>query len=415
MASLPERRSREIRSARITRRPPSFAVTLVALAVVFALAWVFFLRTGPAAPTPMVEGARGTYTWRQTASDLDTGEDGTFSAVAGGNAAGEVKAAEGQATFSYGSAQSAYDATTRTETTLGGNGRGHVPASRTVGAWPPVWRVATHSPLDYQGLSAIVRTAVEDGDDAVGIKPLKDGERTVWRAAIRLDGRPVELVVDQVTGLVTWYNDGRSTFTATNDWASPPPADETYTVEAPAGTEVRTTTDDDYAYASSPAEAGRTAGYAPLVSDLAPDGYTLKAIATSASGYRPEDWIRGDRAGGEVVGGPLPGAPEQAIAQLYTRGLSWFTVEQIGPKSTGLLGESLRNGLRGGTRDKLSYEEATLQFGEFTGVTAATWYQASGPSLLVVGRRRAVFVTGALTRQELIAFAEGLKPVPATK
>ena len=28
------------------------------------------------------------------------------------------------------------------------------------------------------------------------------------------------------------------------------------------------------------------------------------------------------------------------------------------------------------------------------------------------GARRAVFVTGALTRQELIAFAEGLKPVP---
>jgi len=36
--------SREIRSGRMNRRPPSFVVTLVALAIVFALAWTFFLR-----------------------------------------------------------------------------------------------------------------------------------------------------------------------------------------------------------------------------------------------------------------------------------------------------------------------------------------------------------------------------------
>ena len=86
----------------------------------------------------------------------------------------------------------AYDSTTRTESLRVSHGP-VVTVMRTIGAWPPVWRVATHSPLDYQGLSAIVRTAVEDRDDAVGIKPLKDGERRVWRAAIRLDGRSVEL------------------------------------------------------------------------------------------------------------------------------------------------------------------------------------------------------------------------------
>ena len=64
-------------------------------------------------------------------------------------------------------------------------------------------------------------------------------------------------------------------------------------------------------------------------------------------------------------------------------------------------------------RDRLSYQATTLQFGAFKGETALTWYQESGPSLYVAGARRAVFVTGALTRQELIAFAEGLKPVPA--
>ena len=80
---------------------------------------------------------------------------------------------------------------------------------------------------DRKHRGAPVETLVddlEDGDDAIWIKPLKDGDRTVWRAAMRLNGGPIELVVDQVTGLVTWYSDGGSTFTAEVDWASPRPA-----------------------------------------------------------------------------------------------------------------------------------------------------------------------------------------------
>ena len=77
--------------------------------------------------------------------------------------------------------------------------------------------VATRSPLDYQGLAAIVRTAVEDGDEAVGIKPVKDGERAAWRAAMTLGGKAVNVVVDQQTGIVTWYSDGEAAFTAKVD------------------------------------------------------------------------------------------------------------------------------------------------------------------------------------------------------
>ena len=222
-----ERTSREIRSGRINRRPPSFVVTLVALAIIFALAWTFFLRSGPAAPTPRVEGIKGTYTW-----DPGTGrasEDGTFSAVASGNAGGEAAIPSGTTANGRRPAASAYDAATRTETTVGDGLIGWYGIS--IGEWPPVWRVATRSPLDYQGLSAIVRTAVEDRDDAVGIKPLKDGDRAVWRAAMTLGGQPVELVVDQQTGIVTWYTDGRAIFTASVDWASPPPADKTYPID----------------------------------------------------------------------------------------------------------------------------------------------------------------------------------------
>jgi hypothetical protein len=90
-----------------------------------------------------------------------------------------------------------------------------------------------------------------------------------------------------------------------------------------------------------------------------------------------------------------------------------MTVEQIGPKATRYYSGMLRDELGASARHKLSYQETTLQYGAFKGATASTWYQESGPSLLVAGERRAAFVTGALTRQELIAFAEGLKPVTA--
>jgi hypothetical protein len=298
--------------------------------------------------------------------------------------------------------QSGYDASTRTETTLGG--KGPPTLSRTVGQWPPMWRVATKSPLEHQGLAAIVRTAVEDGDDSVGIKPLTQGDRTVWRAALTMGGKEINVVVDQKSGIVTWYSDAESTFTATVNWASPPAAGTTYHVDVPAGTPAKTVKDGVVVYEASPAEAGEAAGYAPLVSDLAPDGYTRKAVATRPAELLPADWA------GIGVGSPSIPPAGRAVLQAYTRGLSQFTLEQVGPLTLrrwdGLAAEAAE-----AAKDRLSFEETTLQYGAFKGRTALTWYQQSGPSLFVAGARRAVFVTGALTRQELIAFAEGLEPV----
>ncbi|MGE5229985.1 MAG: hypothetical protein ACM3MJ_09730, partial [Deltaproteobacteria bacterium] len=395
---------REILSARVSRRPPSLAVTLVALAVVFALAWTFFVRSGPSASAPLVQGIQGTYTWRPVDG---LGEDGTFGAVASGDAGGKASVPEDESVFSYHPPESAYDAATRTETTVGGNGGRVALATRTVGQWPPVWRVATRSPLDYQGLAAIVRTAVEDGDEAVGIKPVKDGERAVWRAAMTLDGKEVNVVVDQQTGIVTWCSDDEATFTATVDWDAPPPADTTYSVDVPAGTETETIGDTD-AYEPSPAAAGRTAGYAPLVSDLAPDGYGLQSVATVADGAQVYAWT-----GHPTEAGPISPPRELVIGQLYTRGLSWFTLEQLGPKATHFYGAGLKDWPASSSDERLSLQQTTLQYGALKGATAYTWYQASGPSLFVSDARRAVFITGALTRQESIAFAEGLEPVPA--
>jgi hypothetical protein len=263
--------------------------------------------------------------------------------------------------------------------------------------------VTTHSPLDYQGIAAVVRTAVEDGDDAVGIKPVKDGDRAAWRAAMTLDDKEINVVVDQQTGIVTWYSDDEATFSATVDWDAPPPADRTYTVEVPPGTAVQTIGNLG-GYAASPAAAGRPAGYRPLVSDLAPDGYTVKAVATAAAELRPVSWISD-----EVWTLPV-GLPGTAVMQLYTRGLAQFVLEQVGPATMRAFSgmPDWQDEARPG---KLSYQETTLQYGALKGATARTWYQESGPSLLASDARRAVFVTGALTRQELIAFAEGLQPV----
>ncbi len=405
MVTPPKRVSREIRSARISRRPPSFAVTLVALAIVFALAWTFFVRSGPSASAPLVKGIQGTYTW--SPGDRSVGQNGSFGAVASGNAGGASE--PDGLSLGLTPSQSAYDVSRRTESTVAGPGAPTY--RRTVGEWPPVWRVATRSPLDYQGLAAIVRTAVEDGDDAVGIKPVKDGDRAAWRAAMTLEGREVNVVVDQQTGIVTWYSDDEATFTATVDWASPPPADTSYTVDVPTGTDVETI-DDTAAYAASPAAAARSAGYRPLVSDLAPDGYESRAIATLADGaYTWLGWTGRD----PVEALPIAPPKEPAVGQLYTRGLSRFTLEQIGPKSVRFLGETRQSWPATDEGERLSLQQTTLQYGALKGATAYTWYQESGPSLFASDARRAVFVTGALTRQELLAFAEGLKPAATSE
>jgi hypothetical protein len=405
----PERTSRGLRAARVNRRPPRFAAMVMALGIIFALAYVFVVRAPPPVPTPQIQSIRGTFTWRVDGQGGNQGSvdtDGAFSAVAGGNAGGDAKAPSGQSGLSVWSAQSAYDATTRSERTAAFIGP-NPSYLRTIDAWPPVWRVATRSPLDYQGLAAIVRTAVEDHDSSVGVKPLKDGERKVWRAAMKLDGKDVEVVVDQLTGIVLWYTDGHATFTAAVGWGSPPPADATYSVSVPAGLKVMTKRDNAYAYVSSLAEAGRAAGYAPLASDLAPDGFALKAVATADTMGAPGHWLVRD--GNSPPIDALAG--QRQVAQLYTRGLSWFSVQQLGPDAAAKSAAGLRDMLGSMAPDKLSFETTTLQYGALTGATAYTWYEATGPTLFVSAARHMVYITGALTRQELISFAEGLKPL----
>ena len=420
-ASPPERTSHRLRSARVARRPSRLGGTVMAFGIIFALAYVFVLRAPPPVPTPRLQAIGGTYELvRSSAADKPARSprpvaSGTFAAWASGDAAGTLQPSvvptQGDQPRSL---RSTYDAwlrlTVTTSTFLG-----REITTRTVGTWPPGWQVATPSPLDYQGLAAVVRSAVEDKDRTVGIKPLEEAGRKVWRAALTFpDDDLVEVVVDQQTGLVLWHSEtergGTETFTTAPQWgatASPrpaaPPTSQT------AGDALRggqKSSDGVGAYAPSLDAAGQAAGYTPLASDLAPDGFTLKAVATLDTGGAPANWLT-------EVPTKLPTDPfagQRDVVQWYTRGLSWFTMQQLGPTTARKSIAYLRDALRTSAADKLSFETTTLQYGAFAGRTASTWYERSGPTLLVSDARDVVYVTGALTRQELIAFAEGLTP-----
>jgi hypothetical protein len=413
--------SRRVRSERIGRRPTGRGAVLMLLGIVVALAYVFFLRTPPPVPVPKATAAQGTYRWKSQDKNsagqitVTVAEDGAFSAVATGNAGGRAQMATwpGHRWTVDGIVESAYDATSRWESSripTTGGWRYDV----TVGAWPPVWRVATHSPLDYQGLAAVVRSAVEDADHKVGIKPIKEGEREVWRAAMTFPGDDlVELVVDQQSGLVTWYSEDTPaalvTFTAAPAWADPPPTNETYSLAKGSKSglaQAQVTKDTTFAPAPTPAAAARRAGCRLLEPTLVPDGFALRAAATRKSGNLPVDWL-GSRTGGH----PSLPSGELSVALLYTRGLTWFTVDELGPRATHAFGGFVRDRIGTTAATKLSFESEVLQYGWFTGATAYTWYEKSGPTLFVSSGRRTVYVTGALSRQELITLAEGLKPL----
>ena len=108
---------------------------------------------------------------------------------------------------------------------------------------------------------------------------------------------------------------------------------------------------------------------------------------------------------------PADVAPKaRRIAMLYTRGLNWFTVEQVGPENAGPWSKN-GNGLRPNDPGALSLQQTTLQYDALAGRTAYTWYTEQGPALITGDARHIVFISGALTRQELIDFANGLKPV----
>ncbi len=398
-APKPERTSARIRAAHLARRPTRASATLLALAIIFVLAYVFIIRAPAPATVPELAAIQGTFTWK-TPALTTTGE---FFARASGDAAGRSQAAGA-------SVVSRYDAARRRELTVT-TAASATTAAATVDAWPPLWRTSTSSPLTYQGISAIVRSAVEDGDASVGIKPGQAGGRDVWRAALRFGPRLVETVVDQRTGLVTWLSTSSGgmveTFSATvsSSTATPP----NLSAPSPSAASLSVTRVSGRTYQPNLAAAGAAAGFVPLRSTLHPDGYVLRAVATR----------RGDLGG--LLGGTVPGAPvgrgvtagaANEIDLVYSRGLVWFVVNELD------LGDDATAARRAMTvanerlRFALSGQTSAVQYGEFGGQTAYSWYGEQGPTVFVADRRYAVLISGGLTRQEALSAADGFKPLP---
>ena len=161
-------------------------------------------------------------------------------------------------------------------------------------------------------------------------------------------------------------------------------------------------------YTASPDFAGRAAGYTPLESTLAPDGYAVKAVA-SAFWLADPTWWTVHHATVFLPRTLLAG--QRQVVSLYTRGLSWFTVQQLGPEAAREAQGIIRNAVHKDRSAKLSFQATQLQYGAMTNAMAYTWYERSGPTLFVSDAQHIVYVTGALTRQELISYAEGLEPL----
>ena len=422
MIHPPERPSQRIRAARTNRRPPRYATTLMALGIIFALAYVFLIHQPPAPPVPAIKYLQGTYVWQArspAASPTPTPETGSFAAVASGDTAGQARLSPDRAQPSFGFAlpsniDSSYSASRREESravtrTQGGGGTAY---ARDIGAWPPVWRLSSRSPLDYQGLAADVLSAAQDGDHSIGTKQIKAGGRKVWRAALQFGQTEVEVVVDQLTGIVTWCSrvspDAQDTFTATVDWDAKPAAGQTYSVPAPAGARVAVTRDRTYTYRASLAAAGAATKLTPLESTLQPDGYTLRSVAT-----RRRDDLEaaalGDAAQTARRGARL--APANEIDQLYTRDLTWFAIAQTRVAGNAALASQVAALVGQGLSGQLSLQSEVLQYGAFTGSRAYSWYSPSGPALFVADKEFAVTVRGGITRDDLVSLTEGLKPL----
>ena len=283
---------------------------------------------------------------------------------------------------------------------------------------------AAHSPLDYAGLAAVVRSAVADHDAGVGIKPLERDGRELWRAAMQFRRSLVELAVDQDSGIVTWcatqgtgadalpreqFQVTRIEYSAAGSrgasHAAAPVGASSTPAAAPSGPAPGSPSAPARAdrlvvpeggrgtrYYGSLAAAVTAAGFKPVTSTLAPDGYRLAAAGVSEARS-----LGGFRA--------APAKRARRLDLLYVRGLSAFSVSQL-PATDAVARRLSEAAAEAG---ELAYQSTPVQYGTFAGDKARTWFSRQGPTLLLAGNGYAVLVSGGLTRQELLDLSEGFQ------
>jgi outer membrane lipoprotein-sorting protein len=415
------RLSRRVMGAHLRRTPSSFGTTLTVLAVIFVLFYAFVLRTSPSVTGPALSSASGDFVYtevqRHDGRAVTSTTRGTFVIAGDGDALVEgVAESDDPSLAQAGETRWAYDAGTRTALRAVVTAGARPEAAVTVDEWPPLWRVAAPTPLAYQSDAAIVRSAVEDDDRSIGIKPVLYQEREAWRASWRAGRWQKDLVVDQESGLVLWYSlvdvedgglgdeieyrvDGlRLNATVEEAFDASPPAG--------AAVERRESRDPRIAPPRELAE-GRLGAELPDYT-LDPDGYVLVSAATTAARDVPASWADPPADAPGELDAPA-GAPGEAagprdddtLLLCYSRGLSSYTIEIVASGDR-VTAAALR------WEDLLGHQAVELQYGLFAGRQAHTWY-GEGPTAVVWDDDYAVRVSGGLTRTEAVSILEGLE------
>jgi hypothetical protein len=407
-----QRASEQIRTARVRRTPAGFAVTLTALAILFVVFYAFVLKPPPSVTTPALASATGRFvSTEQQVRDgiaVSTTTRGSFVLSGDGDAAVEAVVVNDGLNFeSAGDHRWAYDAAARQELHVFKPTEGRPRATLVTDQWPPRWRVGGPTPVDFQGDAAIVRSAVEDGDRTIGIKPVLYLDREAWRASWRSGAWQKDLIVDRETGLVVWYSlegtdgDGGDVEYRVEGLRLDEPAPAgAFDTTPPAGVRVERSASGDPQIVGGLDEAAERVGVALPSSTLDPDGYELVAVGVTQIATAPAVWVA-PRASGRAEG-PYPGeaAPNAAVL-LYAKGLSSYTIEIV-------TGRRRTTPIDPGWNDLFGHLTVDLQYGVFAGRTAQTWY-GDGPAAVVWNDDYVVRVSGGLTRTEAISILEGLE------
>jgi len=406
-----QRVSEQIRTARVRRTPAGFAVTLTALAILFVVFYAFVLKPAPSVTTPALASAAGRFVYTEhqvrNGTTVSTTTIGSFVLAGDGSATVDAVVANDGLSFERaGDHRWAYDAAGRQELHVLEPAEERPRATLVTDRWPPLWGVAGPTPVDFQGDAAIVRSAVEDGDETIGIKPVIYQGREAWRASWRSGSWLKDLVVDRDTGLVIWYSlngtegEGGVEYRVEEFRVDAPPAAGAFDTTTPAGARLESFESVDPEIVGGLDEAAERLGVALPASTLDPDGYDLVAVGVTQVRSAPAVWVA-SRAGGRAEG-PYPGeAVPNAAVLLYAKGLSSYTIEIVA-------GGSWTTPIDPGWNDLFGRLTVELQYGLFAGRTAQTWY-GDGPTAVVWNDDYAVRVSGGLTRTEAISILEGLE------
>jgi hypothetical protein len=403
-----ERAGRAVGPARAGRAPGGLGATLAALAVVFLLFYAFVLRPAPSATAPALDTAWGRFSLTVErfagGSPAQGSVAGTFLVASDGSVRVEATVANDGARLGRpGDNMWVYDAATDTAIHSWTDARGTVEALVTVESRRP-WRSGGHTPVDYQGLAAIVRSAVEDGDAAIGIKPVVHEGRSGWRASWKDDGLLTDVIVDRESGLVVWcsrFFEGaggvreRHEYAATGLTLDTSPPAGSFSVRPPPGARLETVRD-ERRYVDGVGGASETLGLALAESTLLPDGFRPMLWSILEERDPWPAWIEG-WASGPAVG---PTRAQKGVQIVYTRGLAAFEVEIVPAAGLTTLGDFDWSGL-------LSHKAVTLQYGSFRGRSAHTFFD-DAPSAIAWNDDFAVRVRGCITRLETVAVLEGL-------